>query len=152
MALVTAVVLMCLVVWLLVVMALFLTTPHQPVALTVFQIRSNLTMADVLTYRVSVGPVVDGDVVTRELSVYVNGSDNGPREVRQYEATATDLGDVLVEQGSSVVLTVVDVDDAGNRSEPAVLEFVATDTLPPAQPGALGVTLVSEQRGEEPTA
>jgi len=109
-------------------------------------------MADVLTYRVSVGPVVDGDVVTRELSVYVNGSDNGPREVRQYEATATDLGDVLVEQGSSVVLTVVDVDDAGNRSEPAVLEFVATDTLPPAQPGALGVTLVSEQRGEEPTA
>lgn len=108
-------------------------------------------MADILTYRVSVGPVVDADVVTRELSVYVNGADVA-REVRAYEPTATDLGDVVVEQGSSVELRVVDVDDAGNRSEPAVLTFVAEDTLPPAQPGSLGVTLVSETRGEEPTA
>ena len=109
-------------------------------------------MADILTYRVSVGPVVDGDVVTRELSVYVNGADTA-REVRAYEPTATELGDVLVEQGAAVVLKVVDVDDAGNRSEPAVLEFVATDTLPPAQPGSFGVTLVAETTpGEEPTA
>lgn len=100
-------------------------------------------MADVLTYRVSVAPVVDGDVVTRELSVYVNGADTA-REIRSYEPAAVDLGDVLVEQGTAVVLKVVDVDDAGNRSEPAVLEFVATDTLPPAQPGSLGVTLVAE--------
>lgn len=102
-------------------------------------------MADLLTYRVSVGPVVDADVVTRELSVYVNGSDVA-REVRAYEPTTIELGDVVVEQGSSVELRVVDIDDAGNRSEPAVLTFVAEDTLPPAQPGALGVTLVSETR------
>lgn len=107
-------------------------------------------MADVLTYRVSVGPVVDGDVVTRELSVYVDGADVA-REVRAYEPSTTDLGDVLVTQGSAVVLKVVDIDDAGNRSEPAVLEFVALDTLPPAQPGSFGVTLMSETRGEEPT-
>ncbi len=108
-------------------------------------------MADILTYRVSVGPVVDADVVTRELSVYVNGADVA-REVRAYEPTVTELGDVLVEQGSSVELRVVDIDDAGNRSEPAVLAFVAEDTLPPAQPGSLGVTLVAETKGEEPTA
>jgi len=108
-------------------------------------------MADVLTYRVSVGPVVDADVVTRELSVYVGGADVA-REVRAYEPSATDLGDVIVEQGETVELRVVDIDDAGNRSEPAVLTFVAEDTLPPAQPGSLGVTLVSETKGEEPTA
>jgi len=108
-------------------------------------------MADILTYRVLVGPVVDADVVTRELSVYVDGSDVA-REVRAYEPSATELGDVLVAQGSSVELRVVDIDDAGNRSEPAVLAFVAEDTLPPAQPGTLGVTLVSETKGEEPTA
>ncbi|NDD52739.1 hypothetical protein EBZ39_02465 [bacterium] len=147
----TAAVLLCLVVWLLVVMAQFFAAPSSPVDVRVFQIRSNTTMADILTYRVLVGPVVDADVVTRELSVYVDGSDVA-REVRAYEPSATELGDVLVAQGSSVELRVVDIDDAGNRSEPAVLAFVAEDTLPPAQPGTLGVTLVSETKGEEPTA
>lgn len=110
-------------------------------------------MADVLTYRVSVGPVVDGDVVVRKLSVYLDGAET-PREVREYEPSATDLGDLLVPQGASVVLSLVDVDDAGNQSEPATLEFAAVDTLPPAQPGMLGVTLVGEQSGnrDEPTA
>jgi hypothetical protein len=140
-----AAVTLLLILWLLFVMAQFLAAPLSPIGLRVFQIRSNSTMADLLTYRVSVGPVVDADVVTRELSVYVDGADV-PREVREYAPTVTDLGDVVVAQGSSVELRVVDIDDAGNRSEPAVLTFVAEDTLPPAQPGALGVTLVSETR------
>lgn len=100
-------------------------------------------MADVLTYQVSVAPAVDADVKERLLSVYV-GADE-PREVRRFEATATDLGEIHVEQDTAVKLVLVDVDDAGNQSEPAVLEFVAVDTLPPSQPGALGVTLVREQ-------
>ena len=104
-------------------------------------------MADSLRYQVSVGPVVDGDVVTRQLSVYVNGADT-PREVRNYRPTDTNLGDVIVEQGAAVVLRLVDIDDAGNQSEPAVLEFVAEDTIAPAQPGSLGVTLVGEYTDE----
>lgn len=107
-------------------------------------------MADVLTYRVSVGPVTAGDVVKRKLAVYVDGADVA-RELREYEPTTTDLGNVIVTQGATVRLSLVDVDDAGNESEPAVLEFVAQDTIPPAQPGALGVTLVSETTTEEPT-
>lgn len=108
-------------------------------------------MADLLTYRVSVGPVVDADVVERQLVVAVDGVMPGDG-FKLFPADATDLGDVTVPQGSSVLLTLVDVDDAGNRSEPAALEFVAEDTLPPAQPGSFGVTLVSETAGEEPTA
>ena len=103
-------------------------------------------MADVLVYKVSVGPVVDADVVERQLVVVLNGG--SPDEFKTFPADTTDLGEVRAAQGDSVLLTLVDVDDAGNRSEPAVLEFVATDTLPPAQPGSFGVTLVKEEAAE----
>lgn len=108
-------------------------------------------MADILTYNVSVGPVVDADVVSRELSVFIDGSETA-REVRTYPADATGLGPVTAPQDAVVVLKLVDIDDAGNRSEPAVLEFTATDTIAPAAPGDLGVTLVNETNDSEPTA
>ncbi len=107
-------------------------------------------MADILTYRVSVGPVVDADVVERQLVVALDNAPNG--DVKVFSADTTELGEISVPQGSFVSLTLVDVDDAGNRSEPAVLEFFAQDTLPPTQPGSFGVTLVRETKGEEPTA
>lgn len=102
-------------------------------------------MADVLTYRVSAPAPVDADVVSRVLTVAVNGEQ---RDETTYEGTTTDLGTVDVPQDAEVVLSLVDVDDAGNRSEPAVLAFVAVDTVPPAQPGALGVTLEGEKSVE----
>jgi hypothetical protein len=52
---------------------------------------------------------------------------------------------VDVPQDSLVVLSLVDVDDSGNKSAPATVEFVALDTLAPAQPGGFNVTLVSEK-------
>lgn len=107
-------------------------------------------MADTLTYNVSVGPVVDADVVSRELSVYVDGEETA-RETRVYPADAIGLGSVSVPQNAAVVLKLVDIDDAGNRSEPAVLEFTATDTIAPSAPGDLGVTLVNETTGGETT-
>lgn len=137
-----------LLVWLLVYFFVIiddaLNTRHisQP-RLFITQVRSE-SMADILTYRVSVGPVVDADVVERQLVVAVDGV--VPVDAWKYfPGDATDLGEVSVPQGATVLLTLIDVDDAGNRSEPAVLEFVAADTLPPAQPGSFGVTLVSEK-------
>ena len=100
------------------------------------------TMANVLTYRVSVNAPVDGDVVSRELTVIVNGVES---TVVTAAGNATDLGSVEVPQDSLVVLSLVDVDDAGNKSEPATVEFTALDTLAPAQPGGFNVTLVSEK-------
>jgi hypothetical protein len=132
----------------------------RPKSLRVKQIGRDV-MADVLVYKVSVGPVTDKDVVERQLAVAVDGVAVG--EVKVFSADSTDLGEIRVKQDDKVVLTLVDVDDAGNRSEPAVFEFVARDTLPPAQPGAFGVTLVAEEEeeveveveedeGEEPAA
>ena len=58
---------------------------------------------------------------------------------------ATDLGSVDVPQDALVVLSLVDVDDAGNKSPPATVEFTAVDTLAPAQPGGFNVALVGEK-------
>lgn len=103
-------------------------------------------MGDVLTYQVSAGPVVDHDVVTRELSCVVDG---GEAVVSTFAGSATDLGLVTVPQGADVVLSLVDIDDAGNRSDAAVVSFVAADTIPPAAPGAFGVTLIGEAPAPE---
>jgi len=100
------------------------------------------TMANVLTYNVSVNAPVDGDVVSRELTVTVNGVE---LMVVNAVGNATDLGSVDVPQDALVVLSLVDVDDAGNKSAPATVEFTAVDTLAPAQPGGFNVTLVSEK-------
>lgn len=105
-------------------------------------------MADSLTYTISAGPVVDADVVSRVLTVVVGGEE--PSE-RSFPGSSVDFGLITVPQDTTVVLTLVDVDDAGNKSVPAVVEFVAADTLPPSQPGGLGVTLVSE-KAEKPAA
>lgn len=104
------------------------------------QIRGE-SMSDMLTYTISAAPVVDSDVVSRVLTVSISGEE--PSE-RTLPGSAVDFGQLTVAQDVTVTLTLVDVDDAGNKSEPAVVEFVAADTLPPGQPGGLGVTLVGE--------
>ena len=95
-----------------------------------------------LIYSVTAAPAVDADVVTRRLAVTVNGE---VRETTDFTADATDFGELGFNDDDSVVLTLVDIDDAANVSEPATFEFVATDTIPPAAPGSFGVTLVREE-------
>lgn len=114
--------------------------PDAPVSLSVEELRSN-DMADSITYRVSAGAPVSGDVVSRLVTVVVDGVE---QTATAYDGQSVDLGNITVPQDSSVVVTLVDVDDAGNKSEPASITFVAADTIPPAQPGFLGVTLVGE--------
>jgi hypothetical protein len=117
----------------------------RPVLLIVSQ-KGKSPMSDVLTYQVTVGAPVDHDVVSRQLTVTVDGVSN---DARFYDGGATDLGTIEVVQNSNVVLSLVDVDDAGNYSEPAVVEFVASDTLRPSTPGSFSVTLVSERPADE---
>jgi hypothetical protein len=95
-----------------------------------------------LIYSVSAAPAVDADVVSRRLTVTVNGE---ARESSDFSADATSFGELAVSDNDAVVLTLVDIDDAGNVSEPAVFEFVAVDTIPPAKPGEFGVSLVREE-------
>jgi hypothetical protein len=115
----------------------------HPVAFRVKHVRTekrNNIMA--LIYNVTAGAVVDADVVERKLSVVVNGEDQG---VSSFSSDTTSFGELSFADNDVVVLSLVDVDDAGNSSSPAVAEFVATDTIPPVQPGEFGVTLVREE-------
>jgi hypothetical protein len=115
---------------------------NRPYAVRLTLIR-RLEFSDMLVYGVSAGPAVDPDVVARRLSITVNGETiSTPVE---FAADSTALGEVRAPQGATVVLSLVDVDDAGNVSEPAVVEFTANDTIPPTIPGGLGVALLREE-------
>lgn len=95
-----------------------------------------------LIYSVTAGPAVDADVSSRRLSVMVNGEVSSTVD---HPASTTSFGEIVAPQDATVVVTLVDVDDAGNESPPSFYEFVAKDTIPPSQPGSLGVTLVREE-------
>ena len=95
-----------------------------------------------LVYKITAGVPVDADVVARELTI----TQNGERVLTSaFDGSTTDFGEFRAEQGASIIGSLVDVDDAGNRSQPATFEFIAADTIPPSQPGSFGVTLVREE-------
>lgn len=116
--------------------------PVQPF-LHLSQIGRDL-MADTLTYVVTANAPVDADVVQRELVVTINGEVTA---TTVFPGSAVDLGTVTAPQDADVKLTLVDVDDVGNKSLPAEFYFVAVDTIPPAAPGGFTVTLVGENTG-----
>lgn len=95
-----------------------------------------------LVYSVSAASPTATDVVERRLTVEYPGSEP---VTKTYGPNDTTLGEITVPQDAEVTLTLIDVDDVGNTSEPAVATFTAVDTIAPAKPGELGVTLVREE-------
>jgi len=94
-----------------------------------------------LVYELTCAPTTEVDVVERKLVVTVNGE---VVSTDSYSKDTTSLGERTFAQGDNVVLSLVDIDDAGNVSEPAMVEFTALDTIAPSTPG-LSVTLVREE-------
>lgn len=97
---------------------------------------------NMLVYSVTAGAVVDKDVSERRLSVTVNGD---LKQTVPFSADTTNFGELSFADNDNVVLSLVDVDDAGNVSTPAVVEFVAVDNVAPATPGEFGVSFVREE-------
>ncbi len=97
---------------------------------------------DFITYRATFPAVPTGtDVVSQEFSVEVDGTPQ-PLQVLASDATSADFE---AKQDSSVVVELVNVDDAGNRSIPQRLAFTAIDTFAPAQPGEISVEATGER-------
>lgn len=94
-----------------------------------------------LVYELTCAAPVDADVMERRLTVTVNGVVLG---TDVFSSDVTNLGERSFVHGDSVVLSLVDVDDVGNVSEPAVVTFVASDTIAPSSP-ALNVQLLREE-------
>lgn len=96
-------------------------------------------------------PPSDPDTASRELSITVNGGD--PPTVKTYQPTAAVTDQLIFNQDDQLVLTLVDIDDAGNRSQAsAALSVTVNDDVPPATPGALGVASKVELPDESPPA
>lgn len=82
------------------------------------------------------------DVEIRRLSYSIAGA-----EVVTVDMAPTDvlLPDLAGEDGDTLSVTLIDIDDAGNSSEPRQQEFVLSDTIPPAMPGEIGVKITGEE-------
>jgi hypothetical protein len=94
-----------------------------------------------LVYELTCDAPRDADVVERRLSVTVN---NTLITVDVFPGNTVHFGEKTFDQGDNVLLSLVDVDDVGNVSEPALVEFVAKDTLPPVPPNMVSVVLLRE--------
>ena len=94
-----------------------------------------------LVYEITCASPVDSDVVERRLTVTVNGTSVS---TDVYAGNVTNLGERTFVQGDNVSLSFVDVDDVGNISDPAVVDFIANDTIAPSVPG-LEIKLVREE-------
>lgn len=81
------------------------------------------------------------DVVARELLVSIAGAEPA---LYVLGANATQSIEFVGSDNSTVVGTLVDVDDAGNRSGASEFSFVLVDTIPPATPGAVGLVVTEE--------
>lgn len=103
-------------------------------------IRKDNNMA--LIYNITCAAPLDADVTQRRLSVMVNSTEP---KVTTFSSSTTDFGEFSFAESDNVLMSLVDIDDAGNVSEPAILEFVATDTIPPSIPGGFSVSLLREE-------
>lgn len=97
-------------------------------------------MADKILFRIVLPEPSAADVKTRELTVDIDG------EVKHLliDVEATEPWEFTGPQGAQVCVSLVDIDDAGNRSEPVSLTQQLTDNFAPPAPGAIGFEIVDE--------
>lgn len=96
---------------------------------------------DKFLYKLALPAVESHDVVKRELYVLVDGVET-VHEISDPKQTHFDL---VFEQDQEVSVYLVDIDDAGNRSEGGeILDFTVIDTVPPVAPKAPVVSEVVE--------
>jgi hypothetical protein len=81
------------------------------------------------------------DVVQRELTVQVG---EGDPVVVSLGGDEVESGTFEGEDGDSVSGSLVDVDDAGNKSEAREFSFVLVDTVAPPTPGEVGLKVTEE--------
>lgn len=82
------------------------------------------------------------EIASGELTIVVDG---GAPDVRAVARDATLVTGLSGPQDSTVELSFVYIDNAGNKSAtPSTASVVLTDTVPPPNPGALGVVVTGE--------
>lgn len=80
------------------------------------------------------------DVVTRELSVTIGDAGLKVMQLPGIASSYKDEGP----QDATVTVSLVDIDDVGNRSPARERTAVLTDTIAPPQPGELAINVTGE--------
>jgi len=111
-----------------------------PVGFKITSERNGEGMADMIRFNVTLPPKAAPDVVSRELTISIGDS----QEVKMLGADALEAEGFEGPQDSGVVVSLVDIDDSGNRSESSSISFVLADVVPPPMPGTLGVVVLDE--------
>src|SRR5688572_12396417 len=103
-------------------------------------------MADKIVFDVNLPSLpTPNDVASRELSwSFDRGAGVEIQPIVSAGPTDLAVSGLGAPQDSSVHLSLVDVDNAGNRSPESVFDFVATDSVAPGSPGTLSVNVVEE--------
>ena len=81
------------------------------------------------------------DVVSRELSIQVGNE----LSMKTIDVSKNETEELSGQEGDTVSGSLIDIDNAGNRSEPRDFEFTLVDTLAPPMPGELGLRLTGEE-------
>lgn len=105
------------------------------------------TMADLVTFNIILPPVGAPDVVVREITISIENQGNISQNLA---ADVTCIPDLTGPQNSRVLVTLVDVDDAGNRSEAAQAECFLTDNFAPPSPQQIGFQITNETHVPDP--
>lgn len=84
-----------------------------------------------LIYNLTAAKPEDSDVVSRQLEVYINGVRTS---TKLYDANTISFDPVVASHGDDIKVYLYDIDHVDNRSEPAIIQFVARDTIPPKTP------------------
>lgn len=94
-----------------------------------------------LLYRAFLPEVVDGDVVSREVGLSVDGV----LSILRVPLIDKFVDLPAITEGATVAVKLRDTDDAGNVSEwSEEVIFTAKDTIPPNKPGAPSMKLLGE--------
>ena len=96
---------------------------------------------NMLTFVLTLPPPGASDVVKRQVTVAIGGDDH---MLIEYDSTTRVTEEMSGSDNDTVVGSLVDVDDAGNFSAAREFSFVLTDTIPPPQPGEVGIAIVFE--------
>lgn len=101
---------------------------------------------NMLKFCVCLPPKSANDVQTRELCVSIN---DGEPVKKVVDGDTLHVDSFVGVQGDSVTGYLVDIDGAGNRSEPSLFSFELVDTIAPPMPGDVGL-MVLEQVDDPP--
>lgn len=97
---------------------------------------------DLIKFVVSVPEEATADVVKREVTVTL--ADGSVSSVDVVGRAAGDSAEFSGPQDSEVTVSVVNVDDAGNKSEPRVKVETLKDTFAPPEPGEIALKVTGE--------